>query len=71
VLGTRFDAATRCNDVLAECFRRARLMRQSRLWAKARGLRADRKRRAELSQTSRREKAQTAAARSAHGYRAA
>jgi hypothetical protein len=32
VLGTRFDAATRLyNDVLAECFRRARRMRESRL----------------------------------------
>lgn len=70
--GTRFDAATRpYNDVPAECFRRARPMRQSRLWAKARALRADPKRRAELSQTSRRAKAQTAAASSAHGYRAA
>ena len=60
VLGARFDAATRLyNDVLAECFRRARRMRESRLWTRARRLRADPQQRAELFQQ----------AREAHGFR--
>ena len=60
VLGARFDAATRLhNDVLAECFRRARLIRESHLWTRARRLRADPQQRAELLPQ----------AREAHGFR--
>ena len=60
VLGARFDAATRLyNDVLAECFRRAWRTRESRLWTRARGLRADPQRRTDLFQQ----------AREAHGFR--